>query len=103
VRENRGAGAGCTMPSTATCAPRATACGCAAASAKSSTGNAHASAPSNTLSHSSRVLVANAARESLAQHVPAVAIVLRRQRFACKAQALQELGVEPRLDGADGQ
>ena len=59
VREKRGAGAGCTTPCTVTKVPRAWLCTCCGASSKSSTGAKHASVPSSSAHHSSRVRVRN--------------------------------------------
>ena len=58
VRLKRGAGAGCTTPSTSTKVDRAWLCGCRCASHGERTGATQASVPSKTASHSSRVLVA---------------------------------------------
>ncbi len=57
VREKRGAGAGCTAPSTSTKVERATLCGCRCASQGERTGTTQASVPSKMADHSSRVLV----------------------------------------------
>lgn len=61
VREKRGAGAACGMPSISMMVPRAAMCGLAGTSVNDSTGVTQASRSANSAAHSSRVRVANAA------------------------------------------
>ena len=56
VREKRGAGAGCMMPSTSTKILRSAMCGCFGASDSDSTGAKQTSVPSMIAHHSARVL-----------------------------------------------
>ena len=99
VRLNRGAGAGWTRPSTSTNVPRATLCGWAAASDIVSTG-----AKQTSVRVEQRApLVARLRLEQLGEphlELPATrSIHLRRERLvAVEAEALQQLGVELRLE-----
>src|SRR6266404_303552 len=61
VREKRGAGAGCTTPSTSTKILRSAMCGCCGASDSDSTGAKQTSVPSMIAHHSARVFVLNTA------------------------------------------
>ena len=65
MRENRGAGRGCTSPSFSTNTPRARRCGCSGASLSFTTGATQASVPSNSSVHSAWVRLANVSVKSL--------------------------------------
>ena len=102
VREKRGAGAGCTTPSSSTNVRARAIVRMRRRLGERSTGAKQASLPSSSSHHSSRVFVLERAAKPLAQ-APATA---RASCCAGKAavvepQALEQLGVELRLDRAD--
>ncbi len=101
VRLKRGAGAGWSFPSTSTNVPRATLCGCCGASA-----SAEHRGRARLLAFEQRgPLVARAGGEHLGEALlelgPARLVPLR-ERVGVQLQQPQQLGVELRLERADG-
>ena len=103
VRLNLGCGRGWVMPSTSTNVPRATLCGSSPRLLEPRASPRRRPRPAARSTHSSRVRVRTASAKTFFICRPLRAVVLVGQRRRVDLEDLEQLGVEVRLHGGDGE